>query len=103
MHMSGRCAKACWRCDSSTPNFKHRIKMATVDPATPPQVSKSLKQRLRPWVPNCRLRIRHVEPGMSLQVRLREHLGFVARGLSTFEPHYVQVLRSLIKKGDRVF
>lgn len=58
---------------------------------------------LRPWLPNLALRIRHVEPGMSLQVRLREHLGFITRGLATFEPHYVDVLRSLIKEGDCVF
>jgi FkbM family methyltransferase len=40
---------------------------------------------------------------MFLRVRLREHLGFVTRGLNTFEPHYVNLLRSLIREGDCVF
>src|SRR5215813_5723448 len=49
------------------------------------------------------MRIKHVEPGMSLEVRLREHLGLVARGCQSYEPHYVDLLRSLIKAGDTVF
>ncbi|HXD31056.1 MAG TPA: FkbM family methyltransferase [Pyrinomonadaceae bacterium] len=40
---------------------------------------------------------------MALKVRLREHLGFVTRGLASFEPHYVRLLRTLIKEGDCVF
>lgn len=66
-------------------------------------LSKSLKQVLRPWLPNFELRIRHVEPGIALKVRLREHLGFVTRGLAAFEPQYVRLLRELIKEGDCVF
>jgi FkbM family methyltransferase len=66
-------------------------------------LTRTLNQRLRPWVPNITLRIRHVEPGVALEVRLREHLGLVARGSSSYEPRYVQVLRSLIKPGDAVF
>ena len=54
-------------------------------------------------MPNITLRIRHVEPGVALEVRLREHLGLVARGSRSYEPRYVQVLRSLIKPGDAVF
>ncbi len=40
---------------------------------------------------------------MFLNVRLREHLGFVTRGLRSYESSYVEALRSLIKPGDTVF
>lgn len=66
-------------------------------------MTRTLKQHLRPWVPNIGLRLRHVEPGVFLQVRLREHLGFVTRGCRSYEANYVAALRALIRPGDAVF
>jgi FkbM family methyltransferase len=66
-------------------------------------VSRSLKQLLRPLVPNVGLRIQHVEPPQRLDVRFREHLGLIARGAKAYEPQYVSVLRSLAGVGDTIF
>lgn len=66
-------------------------------------MSKTLNQLLRPLVPNIRLRIAHAEPGVTLQVRLRQHLGLVARGAKAYESRYVEVLRRCINPGETVF
>jgi FkbM family methyltransferase len=66
-------------------------------------MTKTLNQLLRPFVPNVPLRIRHVEPETTLEVRFREHLGLIARGARAYEPRYVAVLRTLLDSGDRVF
>jgi FkbM family methyltransferase len=66
-------------------------------------MNKSLNQLLRPLVPNIRLRISHAEPGVALQVRLRQHLGLVTRGAKAYEPAYVRALRGCIIPGDTVF
>jgi FkbM family methyltransferase len=57
----------------------------------------------RTLVPNIRVRIRHVERDCHLQVRLRQHLGLVARGTRAFEPRYVDALRMCTEKGNCVF
>jgi FkbM family methyltransferase len=66
-------------------------------------MNKSLNQLLRPLVPNIRLRISHAEPGVALQVRLRQHLGLVTRGAKAYESAYVKALRDCIIPGDTVF
>jgi FkbM family methyltransferase len=66
-------------------------------------MSKSVSQIIRPWVPNLPWRIQHVEPGIKLQLRLREHLGIITRGANSYEPRYVEILRWLIREGDTVF
>lgn len=66
-------------------------------------MAKTLNQLLRPLIPNLTLRIPHLEPQTALEVRLRQHLGLVARGTKAFEPQYVDVLRALINAGDKVF
>lgn len=40
---------------------------------------------------------------MTLNVRLRQHLGLIARGAKAYEPHYVGVFRELASEGDLVF
>jgi FkbM family methyltransferase len=67
------------------------------------RMSKSLNQLLRPLVPNIRLRISHAEPGVALQVRLRQHLGLVTRGAKAYESAYVEALRGCVRSGDTVF
>jgi FkbM family methyltransferase len=66
-------------------------------------MSKTLTQLLRPFVPNIKLRIAHTEPGVALQVRLRQHLGLVARGAKAYESAYVKALRGCIEQGETVF
>jgi FkbM family methyltransferase len=66
-------------------------------------MSKSLNQLLRPLIPNISLRISHAEPGIALQVRLRQHLGLVTRGAKAYESAYVEALRGCILPGDTVF
>lgn len=66
-------------------------------------MSKTLNQILRPLVPNIRLRISHTEPGVALQVRLRQHLGLIARGAKSYESRYVDVLRAAINPGETIF
>lgn len=66
-------------------------------------MNKSLNQLLRPLIPNISVRIRHAEPGAALQVRLRQHLGLVARGAKSYESPYVRALRSIIREGETVF
>jgi FkbM family methyltransferase len=64
---------------------------------------RTLKELIRPFVPNLSMQIRHVEDRTMLEVRLRQHLGLITRGTKAYESRYVSVLRSLISKGDRVF
>jgi FkbM family methyltransferase len=66
-------------------------------------MSKTLSQLFRPFVPNLSFRIQHVERETTLEVRFREHLGLVARGTRSYETRYVDVLRSLVRPGDRLF
>ena len=63
----------------------------------------TLNRLLRPLIPNFGLQIAHVEPGTFLNVRLRQHLGLVARGAKAYEPQYVNLMRGLVSKGDIVF
>jgi FkbM family methyltransferase len=66
-------------------------------------MSRTLKQLIRPFVPNLSLQIPHVEQQTLLEVRLRQHLGLITRGAKAYESRYVGVLRSLIADGDRIF
>ncbi|MGH9933429.1 MAG: FkbM family methyltransferase [Pyrinomonadaceae bacterium] len=66
-------------------------------------MGKTFYQRIRPFVPNLPIRISHVEPNKQLNVRLRQHLGLVARGAVSYEPRYVRVLRSLVGEGQTIF
>lgn len=66
-------------------------------------MEKTLYQKLRPFVPNLPLSISHLEPNKRLNVRLRQHLGLVAKGAGRYEPRYVRALRCLIGEGQRVF
>ncbi|HEV7747316.1 MAG TPA: FkbM family methyltransferase [Pyrinomonadaceae bacterium] len=66
-------------------------------------MGKTFYQRIRPFVPNLQLSISHVEPDKRLNVRLRQHLGLVARGALSYEPRYVRALRSLICEGQSIF
>ncbi len=66
-------------------------------------MGKTLNQILRPFVPNFGLRIQHPERGMYLNVRLRQHLGLIARGANAYEKPYVDVLRELVLENDLVF
>lgn len=66
-------------------------------------MTRTLKQRIRPLIPNVSLRIPHLEPETTLEVRLRQHLGLVARGAKSYESRYVALFRTLMNPGDRVF
>lgn len=63
----------------------------------------TLHRLLRPLIPNFRLQIAHAEPGTFLNVRLRQHLGLIARGAKAYESQYVNLMRGLVSKGDIVF
>jgi len=64
---------------------------------------QSATRTMRRLVPNVLVRVRHVEPELYLSVRLRQHLGLIARGSGRYEPRYVKVLRSCVEVGDVVF
>ncbi len=66
-------------------------------------MAKTLYQLIRPFVPNLTLKISHLEPHTELKVRLRQHLGLVAKGASRYESNYVKALRGIIASGDTVF
>jgi len=63
----------------------------------------STARRVRRLVPNMALRVRHVEAGSYLWVRLRHHLGLIARGARAYEARYVEALRLCVEPGDVVF
>jgi FkbM family methyltransferase len=62
-----------------------------------------LSRAARRFIPNVILRIPHVEPTAHLSVRLRHHLGLIARGAKAYEPRYVEILRLCVEAGDCVF
>lgn len=66
-------------------------------------MTRTLKQFIRPLVPNIHIRIPHVEHRTTLEVRLGQHLGLVTRGTRGYESRYVSLLRQFINPGDRVF
>jgi FkbM family methyltransferase len=66
-------------------------------------MSRSLRQRLRRFVPNVGVRIKHLDQSGRLEVRFREHLGLIARGAKNYEPQYVSVFRKLLTPGATVF